>query len=73
MEQREVLTVHALSVLSCLISTLKMCLPFKSKIKFVILLTVNHKILIMLLQRFSIGSINYPQIDSFLYSHHLSG
>ena len=38
---------------------------FKSQIKFVTLLTVNHTILIMFFQ--SIGSTNYLQIDIFLY------
>ena len=42
------------------------------QIKFVILLTVNHTIHI-LFREFSIGSTNYPQIDIFLYSCHLSG
>ena len=38
---------------------------FNSLIKFVILLTVNHTILIMLVRELSIGSTNYPQIDIF--------
>ena len=47
--------------------------PFNSQIKFAILLTVNHTILIMLFREFIIELTNYPQIDIFLYSHHLSG
>ena len=46
---------------------------FNSQIKFVILFTVNHTICFdVSSENFSIGSTNYPQIDIFLYSHHLS-
>ena len=45
--------------------------PFNSQIKFVILLTVNHTILLMLVLRI-FGSTNYPQIDIFLDSRHSS-
>ena len=41
--------------------------PFNSKIIFVILLTVNHTILMMLVQKIQYGSTNYPQIDIFLF------
>ena len=47
--------------------------PFNSQTKFAILLTVNHTIIMMLVQRIKYwGLTNYPQIDIFLYSHHLS-
>ena len=42
-----------------------------SKISFVILLTVCHKVLVMLVLRIK-GSTNNPLTDIFLYSHHLS-
>ena len=42
-----------------------------SKISFVILLNVCHKVLVMLVLRIN-GSTNNPLTDIFLYSHHLS-
>ena len=44
--------------------------PLTPKISLVILLTVCHTILVMLVWRIGIGSINNPLLDILLYSHH---